>query len=46
VKVRNPAARRILARRSDSRDYGLIWRIFFGSRIELKSVKIRDLIEK
>jgi hypothetical protein len=45
VKVRNPAVKRVLARRSDSRDYGLIWRIFFGSRTELKSVKIRDLIE-
>jgi len=28
-KARNPAARRVLARKSDSRDYGPIWTSFF-----------------
>jgi hypothetical protein len=45
VKVWNPAARRVLTRRYNSRVYGLIWRTFFLSRTELKSFKIRDLIE-
>jgi hypothetical protein len=47
MKAKNHVARRVLAWvcRSDSRDYGPAWRIFFGPRTELKSAKMRDLIE-
>jgi hypothetical protein len=47
MKAENPIVRRVLARvrKSDLRDYGLVWRTFFLPRIELKSAKMRDLIE-
>ena len=47
MKAENHVARRVIAwvRKFDSRDYGPVWRTFFRPRTELKSAKMRDLIE-